>query len=51
MTRAGWLTVQRVPEGIMVFGMVGLMYFLVCYPLIQLSNLLEKKFSTGELKL
>ncbi|WP_319542389.1 amino acid ABC transporter permease [uncultured Pseudodesulfovibrio sp.] len=51
ITRAGWLTVQRVPEGIMVFGLVGIMYFAVCYPLIQLSNILEKKFSTGEMKL
>nr|WP_287410905.1 amino acid ABC transporter permease [Pseudodesulfovibrio sp.] len=51
ITRAGWLTVQRVPEGIMVFGLVGILYFVVCYPLIQLSNILEKKFSTGEMKL
>jgi len=51
VTRAGWLTVQRVPEGIMVFGLVGLFYFAVCYPLIQLSNILEKKYSTGDLKL
>ncbi|MCJ2164464.1 MULTISPECIES: amino acid ABC transporter permease [unclassified Pseudodesulfovibrio] len=51
ITRAGWLTVQRVPEGIMVFGLVGLLYFAVCYPLIQLSNILEKKFSTGDMKL
>ncbi|NDV20262.1 ABC transporter permease subunit [Pseudodesulfovibrio sp. JC047] len=51
ITRAGWLTVQRVPEGLMVFGLVGVMYFVVCYPLIQLSNVLEKRFSTGDLKL
>lgn len=51
ITRAGWLTVQRVPEGLMVFGMVGLFYFMVCYPLIQLSNYLEKRYSTGDLKL
>lgn len=46
VTRAGWLTVQRVPEGVMVFGLVGLLYFITCYPLIVLSNRLEKKFST-----
>ncbi|QTA81536.1 Amino acid ABC transporter, permease protein [Desulfonema limicola] len=46
VTRAGWLTVQRVPEGVMVFGLVGLLYFIICYPLIILSNRLEKKFST-----
>ncbi|MEF2231435.1 MAG: amino acid ABC transporter permease [Pseudodesulfovibrio sp.] len=51
ITRAGWLTVQRVPEGLMVFGLVGLLYFAVCFPLIHLSNFLERKFSTGELKL
>ncbi len=51
VTRVGWLTVQRIPEGIMVFGLVGIMYFAICYPLIQLSNMLEKKYSTGELKL
>jgi len=51
ITRVGWLTVQRIPEGIMVFGLVGVLYFVVCYPLIRLSNLLEKKYSTGDLKL
>ena len=51
ITRAGWLTVQRVPEGLMVFGLVGLLYFAVCFPLIHLSNYLERRFSTGELKL
>jgi len=51
VTRVGWLTVQRIPEGIMVFGLVGLFYFAICYPLILLSNALEKKYSTGELKL
>ena len=51
VTRVGWLTVQRIPEGVMVFGLVGLMYFLVCFPLIQISNRLEKRYSTGELKL
>jgi len=51
ITRAGWLTVQRVPEGLMVFGLVGVLYFAVCFPLIHLSNYLERRFSTGELKL
>ncbi|MDD3311385.1 amino acid ABC transporter permease [Pseudodesulfovibrio sp.] len=51
ITRAGWLTVQRVPEGLMVFALVGLLYFAVCFPLIHLSNYLERRFSTGELKL
>ena len=41
--RVGWLTVQRVPEGIMVFGLVGLLYFIICYPLIRLSAHLERQ--------
>lgn len=45
VTRVGWLTVQRIPEGIMVFGLVGLLYFSICYPLIRLSNTLEKRMT------
>lgn len=51
VTRVGWLTVQRVPEGLMVFGLVGLLYFALCYPLIKLSNILEQKLSKQELRL
>jgi polar amino acid transport system permease protein len=43
VTRVGWLTVQRIPEGLMVFGLVGLLYFAVCYPLIRLGNNLERR--------
>lgn len=43
VTRVGWFTVQRIPEGLMVFGLVGLLYFAVCYPLIRLANQLEKR--------
>jgi polar amino acid transport system permease protein len=32
ITRVGWLTVQRIPEGLMVFGLVGLLYFAIRYP-------------------
>jgi polar amino acid transport system permease protein len=45
VTRAGWLTVQRIPEGILVFGLVGILYFVICYPLIQLSSTLEKRMT------
>ncbi|MBW1979702.1 MAG: amino acid ABC transporter permease [Deltaproteobacteria bacterium] len=45
VTRVGWLTVQRIPEGLMVFGLVGILYFVVCYPLIHLSHYLEEKVS------
>lgn len=47
VTRVGWFTVQRIPEGLMVFGLVGLLYFVVCYPLIRVSNALEKRLHTG----
>jgi polar amino acid transport system permease protein len=47
VTRVGWLTVQRVPQGLLVFGLVGILYFVICYPLIQLSNILEKRMSAG----
>lgn len=51
ITRVGWLTVQRIPDGIMVFGLVGVFYFMTCYPLIWLSNRLEKKFTIEETRL
>jgi len=47
VTRVGWLTVQRIPQGLLVFGLVGVLYFLICYPLIQLSSTLEKRMSAG----
>jgi len=51
ITRVGWLTVQRIPEGIMVFGLVGLLYFAVCYPLINLSSYLEKRMTVMTVRL
>ena len=45
ITRVGWLTVQRIPEGLMVFGLVGILYFVICYPLINLSSLLERRMT------
>jgi polar amino acid transport system permease protein len=51
ITRVGWLTVQRVPEGLMVFGLVGLLYFVICYPLINLSSLLEKRMTVVSTRL
>jgi polar amino acid transport system permease protein len=45
VTRAGWLTVQRIPEGLLVFGLVGILYFVICYPLIRVSNTLEKRMT------
>jgi polar amino acid transport system permease protein len=50
LTRVGWLTVQRIPEGLLVFGLVGILYFLVCYPLIRLSNWCEARLTVQEFK-
>lgn len=51
VTRVGWLTVQRIPQGILVFGLVGILYFVVCYPLIQLASKLEKEMTVVATKL
>ena len=51
ITRVGWLTVQRVPEGLMVFGLVGLLYFAICYPMINLSGYLERRMTVVSTKL
>ena len=51
ITRVGWLTVQRVPEGLMVFGLVGILYFAICYPLINLSGFLERRMTVVNTKL
>jgi hypothetical protein len=51
ITRVGWLTVQRIPEGLMVFGLVGLLYFVICYPLINLSNFLERRMTVVSTRL
>jgi polar amino acid transport system permease protein len=51
ITRVGWLTVQRIPEGLMVFGLVGLLYFVICYPLINLSGYLERRMTVGSKRL
>jgi polar amino acid transport system permease protein len=32
LTRVGWMTVVRIPEGLMVFSLVGLLYFVISYP-------------------
>ena len=51
VTRAGWLTVQRIPEGLMVFGLVGILYFVICYPLIRVSNTLERRMTVAATRL
>jgi polar amino acid transport system permease protein len=47
LTRVGWLVVQRVPNGLLVFALVGLAYFIVCYPLILLASRLEKRLGAA----
>jgi len=51
LTRVGWLTVVRIPEGLMVFSVVGILYFAISYPLIRLSNRLERKMALGQVRL
>lgn len=51
VTRAGWLTVQRIPQGLIVFGLVGILYFVICYPLIHLANYLERKLTVQKTRL
>ena len=51
LTRVGWVTVNRIPEGLMVFTLVGILYFAISYPLIRLSNRLEKKMATQQVML
>ena len=47
LTRVGWLVVQRVPNGLLVFFLVGLGYFIVCYPLIMLARRLERRMGAA----
>lgn len=47
LTRVGWVTVVRIPEGLMVFSLVGILYFSISYPLILLSNYLEKRMAVA----
>jgi polar amino acid transport system permease protein len=53
LTRVGWLVVQRVPNGLLVFAIVGAGYFVVCYPLILLARRLERSMNAahGEVQL
>jgi polar amino acid transport system permease protein len=37
----GWVMVQSIPNGLLVFAIVGLSYFVICYPLIYLARRME----------
>lgn len=43
LTRSGWVIVQSVPNGLLVFAIIALGYFVICYPLIYLSRQMEKR--------
>lgn len=51
LTRVGWMTVVRIPEGLIVFSLVGILYFVISYPLIRVSNSLERKMAVQEVRL
>jgi polar amino acid transport system permease protein len=36
------MIVQNIPNGLLVFGVVGIGYFIVCYPMIYLSRRIER---------
>lgn len=43
LTRSGWVIVQSVPNGLLVFGIIGFSYFVICYPLIYMSRRMERR--------
>lgn len=45
LTKAGLLMASRIPEGITIFTVIGVFYFLICYPLVYLANRMEKQFT------
>jgi len=47
LTRSGWMIVQSVPNGLLVFAIVGIGYFIICYPLIFLSRRMERRGQTS----
>jgi polar amino acid transport system permease protein len=51
LTRVGWMTVVRIPEGLIVFSLVGILYFVISYPLIRVSNSLERRMAVLEVRL
>lgn len=43
LTRSGWVIVQSIPNGLLVFSLIGVGYFIICYPLLHLSRQMEKQ--------
>ena len=49
LTRSGWMIVQNIPNGLLVFGVVGIGYFIVCYPMIYVARRMERRQQTSVL--
>lgn len=47
LTRAGQMVNNATYKPFLVFAIVGLLYFVLCYPLSLLSAFLERKFNVG----
>ena len=45
LTKSGLLIASRIPEGVTIFSVIGVFYFLICYPLVHLANRLEQRFT------
>lgn len=43
LTRSGWMIVQNIPNGLLIFGVVGGGYFIICYPMIFLARRMERR--------
>ena len=47
LARAGSIVSNQIFEPLLVFGIVGLLYFAICWPLSLFGSRLERKFATG----
>lgn len=43
LTRSGWVIVQSIPNGLVAFSIIGLGYFVICYPMLYLSRAIERR--------
>jgi polar amino acid transport system permease protein len=47
LTRAGTMVSNQIFKPLLVFGVVGVMYFAICWPLSFLGSRLEKKLAVA----
>jgi polar amino acid transport system permease protein len=47
LTRAGQIINNSIFQPFLVFGLVGVFYFVLCYPLSRWSQSMEKKLNVG----